>query len=53
MRIETARIERSVFGDDDWYIDAKEAVLSGLVQQITTESVTAKKIYLISDGYKG
>lgn len=53
MRIETARIERSVFGDDDWYIDVKEAVLSGLVQQITTESVPSKKIYLISDGYKG
>ncbi|MFZ1494685.1 MAG: ATP-dependent Clp protease proteolytic subunit [Candidatus Competibacter denitrificans] len=53
MRIETARIERSIFGDDDWYIDAKEAVLSGLVQQITTDALSPKKIYLISDGYKG
>jgi len=53
MRVDKARIERSVFGDDDWYIDAKEAVRSGLVDQITTDALLPKKIYLISDGYKG
>lgn len=53
MRVERAQIERSVFGDDDWYIDAREAVLSGLVHRITTDSLPPKKIYLISDSYKG
>ncbi|MBK8964069.1 MAG: ATP-dependent Clp protease proteolytic subunit [Candidatus Competibacteraceae bacterium] len=53
MRMDKVHIDRYLFGDDDWYIDAKEAVLRGLAHKITADYLIPKKIYLISDGYKG
>lgn len=53
MRIEKGQIERYLFGDDDWYIEAQEALRKGLIHKVTVENIAPKKVYLIADGYKG
>ena len=53
MNIDPAEIERHLYGDADWYLEAREALQKGLVNSVTSASVKPKKVYLISDGYKG
>lgn len=53
MSVDPGEIERHLYGDNDWYLQAREAYRKGLVHGMTPEGLKPKKVYLISDGYKG
>lgn len=53
MNVTPAEIEQHLYGDEDWYLEAREAFRKGLANGATPEIRRPKKVYLISDGYKG